>query len=187
MNTAAPSGASFGARTPAAATVICDPAAYRALTGRRAPTGPVLIVVGQGDGTPEHRITAGAGDRARYAARVARRLDARAIICSGFRGSGRVSEARQMAALLADAGVPVLCDEASSATGRHAVNCLPLLDTLGSREVLVVSSWWHAPRAAALIRLVLAGYGYRVRAALLRHGTGSGFTCATSWTPTGGS
>lgn len=143
--------------------LICDERSFATVAGRPVPRGPVIIVAGQSDGSSRHELSAGARHRVRHAARLARRLDARAVICSGFCGQGDRSEARQMADLLGGCGAAVLCEEASSATARHAVNCLALLNAIGCMDVVMVSSWWHTPRAVALAWLALAGHGYRVR------------------------
>lgn len=75
----------------------------------------------------------------------------RLIPCGGM-GQHPPSEAKAMAALLTEAGVPrdrIALEDRSTTTGENIRNALPLLDT---QDVLIVTDWYHAPRALMVAR-----------------------------------
>lgn len=74
------------------------------------------------------------------------------IICCGGLGHHPPTEAAAMAALLIGAGLPesaIRLEDRSTTTGENIANTLPLLDT-GS--VIIVTDWYHAPRARLIAR-----------------------------------
>lgn len=84
----------------------------------------------------------------------------RIIPCGGL-GKHPPSEAEAMHALLVGAGVPtdqITLEDRSTTTGENIANALPLLD---GDEVIIVTDWYHAPRA----RLVARRAGLRARSA----------------------
>jgi uncharacterized SAM-binding protein YcdF (DUF218 family) len=78
------------------------------------------------------------------------RID-RIIVCGGL-GKHPPSEARVMAQILRNAGVPqdaIALEDRSTTTGENIVNALPLLAT---KDVLIVTDWYHAPRARLIAK-----------------------------------
>ena len=68
--------------------------------------------------------------------------------------------------------VRLVCDTTARNTMQNAVGVASVARELGVDEVLVVTSRWHAPRAAALVRAALGESGISVRASSppgLRH------------------
>lgn len=75
----------------------------------------------------------------------------RIVTCGGL-GKHPPSEASAMAQILRDAGVPpgaIVLEDRSTTTGENIANALPLLDT---KEVLIVTDWYHAPRARLIAK-----------------------------------
>jgi uncharacterized SAM-binding protein YcdF (DUF218 family) len=58
--------------------------------------------------------------------------------------------------------VPLVLDETARSTSGNAAGIARLARELGAREVVVVTSRWHAPRAGALVRAALRGSGIAV-------------------------
>ena len=56
----------------------------------------------------------------------------------------------------------LVVDPDARTTVGNAVNALNDIRRVGAREVVVVTSRWHAPRAKAAFRLLLRGSGVRV-------------------------
>jgi uncharacterized SAM-binding protein YcdF (DUF218 family) len=69
--------------------------------------------------------------------------------------SGTPKEAREMAELWADASA-VVVDRAARHTVDSAAFAARLAASLAAGEVVVVTSWWHVPRAWLLARLLVA-------------------------------
>jgi uncharacterized SAM-binding protein YcdF (DUF218 family) len=113
-----------------------------------------LVVVlgfsgGRGDGL--HPICAA---RLEQAARLASGADA--VVLSGWaRRDGVLTEAELMRRAWAGPKLPLHCDERSRITAENAVHVAELARELGAREVVVVTSWWHRPRAWLLFRALL--------------------------------
>ena len=102
----------------------------------------------------------------------AARLETAASIVSGadvvvLSGWARAGGARSEAELMAEAWhTPVadlVVDPDARTTGGNAVNALNDVLRVGAKEVLVVTSSWHAPRAKAAFRWLLRHTGVRVR------------------------
>jgi uncharacterized SAM-binding protein YcdF (DUF218 family) len=86
------------------------------------------------------------------------------VLFSGWsRREGRGSEAELMAAAWAGADVRVETDTGSRHTVQNAARVTALAERLGADEVVVVTSWWHRPRAAAIVRAAFAGSRVRPR------------------------
>ena len=103
------------------------------------------------------------------AARLAaaeRVADPDAVLFSGAaRHGGPLSEASLMRAAWHGADVPLHVDTSARTTAGNAAGVASLARQLGATEVVIVTSWWHAPRARALVRAALAGSGAHVRSA----------------------
>jgi vancomycin permeability regulator SanA len=87
------------------------------------------------------------------------------FIVSGAVGKHPPSEARAMATLLLQAGIPethIVLDEASADTLQSVLNCMRLIRSVPSpREIIVCSDTYHMPRCRWLFRLcnILAAAG----------------------------
>ncbi len=86
--------------------------------------------------------------------RHAESLDADAVLLSG--------EAELMRGAWKGSGVPLL-DTAARNTRQNAAGVAAAARRLGAREVVVVTSRWHAFRARMLVRTALRGHGIPVR------------------------
>jgi DUF218 domain-containing protein len=96
--------------------------------------------------------------RLRHAEGVA--ADADAVILSGWaRADAPAAEAELMRDAWNGPDVPLVLDETARSTIGNAEGIARLARKLGAREVVVVTSRWHAPRAAALVRAALRGSG----------------------------
>jgi hypothetical protein len=124
------------------------------------PAGRVLVVLGYSDG--------GSGElhpvcRARldHAARIARPDDV--VVLSGWaRVPHSPSEASLMHAAWSGRAGRVVVDEDARTTAENAANSVGDVLAAGAREVVVVTSDWHAARARAAFRWLLRGTGIRV-------------------------
>lgn len=98
--------------------------------------------------------------RTLHAARLWREGRVTHVICCGGKGRVLPAEAEVMRALLLAEGLPpeaILLEDRSTTTHENLLLALPLLATLGAREVVVVTDLTHAPRA----RLIARGLGLR--------------------------
>ena len=123
----------------------------------------VVVVLGHssGDGTGLHPVCAA---RLECAAEVATADDV--VVLSGWaRTSGRHSEAELMRAAWRGSAREVVVDPDARTTVENMANALNDVLRLGAREVVVVTSSWHAPRAKAALRWLLLHTGVRVRSA----------------------
>jgi hypothetical protein len=107
------------------------------------------------------------------AARLARAEElaggACAVILSGWARPPRArSEAELMRAAWNGPDVPLVCDPDSGSTAGNAANIAADVRMLGARELVVVTSSWHAPRARALLEAALRGEDVRVSVATAR-------------------
>jgi uncharacterized SAM-binding protein YcdF (DUF218 family) len=122
----------------------------------------VVVVLGYSDG--------GAGAlhpvcqaRLEHAAGIAGPEDV--VVLSGWaRAPGTESEAALMQAAWAGTAAEVVVDPVARTTVENAANALDDAFRVGAREVVVVTSSWHAPRAWAAFRWLLRSTGIRVRA-----------------------
>jgi uncharacterized SAM-binding protein YcdF (DUF218 family) len=73
-----------------------------------------------------------------------------------------------MAEAWSGAAAQLVLDEDARTTVENALNATRDIRRAGAREVVVVTSSWHAPRATAAFRWLLRGTGVRVRAATPR-------------------
>lgn len=74
------------------------------------------------------------------------------IICCGGLGKHPPSEAQVMSDLLRTAGVPtadIALEDTSTTTAENIANAVPLLDT---DAVIIITDWYHAPRARLVAR-----------------------------------
>ena len=126
--------------------------------------GPrVVVVLGYSDGGRDalHPICAA---RVGRAAEISTGDDV--VVLSGWaRVPGTRSEAELMAAAWRGAARELVVDPDAKTTMGNAANAINDVDRVGAREVVVVTSRWHAPRACAAFRLLLWRRDVRVRAA----------------------
>jgi uncharacterized SAM-binding protein YcdF (DUF218 family) len=123
------------------------------LTGRAA--GRVVAVLGYSDGGEDglHRVCA---SRLDWAARQVRAGDV--VILSGWARRGRsLSEAELMLEAWTGPTEGVVCDSDARTTAENAAQALAVARSVGAGDLLVVTSRWHARRAAALFRLLARG------------------------------
>lgn len=104
------------------------------------------------------------------AARLARAAelstDEDVIVLSGWARSGDAeSGAALMAAAWSGAAREVVVDPVARTTVENAHNAVNDVLRVGAREVLVVTSSWHAPRARIAFRWLLRFTGVKVRSA----------------------
>ena len=91
------------------------------------------------------------------------------VVLSGWaRTRGGDSEAELMRRAWRGPAARVLLDDGARHTAENAAHAAGLARDLGAGEVLVVTSRWHAPRAAAFFRWYLRGSGVGVRVASVR-------------------
>ena len=124
-------------------------------------TGRVVVVLGysRGDDAELHPVCAARLERA---AEVATADDV--VVLSGWaRTSGRHSEAELMRAAWRGQAREVVVDPDARTTVENMANALNDVLRVGAREVVVVTSSWHAPRAKAALRWLLLHTGVRVR------------------------
>ena len=123
--------------------------------------GRVVVVLGysRGDRDELHPVCAA---RLECAAEVATADDV--VVLSGWaRRSARHSEAELMRAAWRGSAREVVVDPDARTTVENMANALNDVLRVGAREVVVVTSSWHAPRAKAALRWLLLHTGVRVR------------------------
>ena len=98
--------------------------------------------------------------RLRRAEREARPDDV--ILFSGRARGGRGSEADLMARAWTGPGAELVLDRTAASTYGNAVATAALVRSLAPDEVVVVTSSWHARRAAALVRAAVRDSATRV-------------------------
>lgn len=88
------------------------------------------------------------------------------VVLSGWaRDGGDDSEAALMAAAWSGSAAEVVVDPVARTTVENAHHAVNDVLRVGAREVVVVTSSWHAPRARAAFRWLLRFTGVRVRSA----------------------
>lgn len=113
----------------------------------------VIVVLGYSDGGCDALHPIGAARLAR-AADVSSRNDV--VVLSGWaRVPDTRSEAELMAAAWSGTAREIVVDPDARTTVGNAANALDDIRRVGAREVVVVTSRWHAPRAEAAFRLLL--------------------------------
>jgi uncharacterized SAM-binding protein YcdF (DUF218 family) len=126
--------------------------------------GPRLIaVLGYSGGQ-------GAGLHPVCAARLARAAEISSpedvVVLSGWaRSADGESEAALMAAAWSGAAAEVVVDPVARTTVENAHNTINDVLRVGAREIVVVTSSWHAPRARVAFRWLLRFTGVKVRSA----------------------
>ena len=124
-------------------------------------TGRVVVVLGYSDGGVGelHPVCAARLERA---AEVTTAEDV--VVLSGWaRVPETHSEAELMRAAWRGEAGEVVVDPDARTTVDNMANALNDVLRVGAREVLVVTSSWHAPRAKAALRWLLRHTGIRVR------------------------
>jgi uncharacterized SAM-binding protein YcdF (DUF218 family) len=138
-------------------------ASQKAMTD--APGGPVrrvIVVLGYSNGSSEglHPVCAA---RLAFAAKLATADDV--VVLSGWaRSPGTSPEAELMRDAWAGSVAKVVVDPTARTTVENALNAVDDILGADAREVLVVTSRWHAARARTAFRLVLRGRGITVHA-----------------------
>ena len=113
----------------------------------------VVVVLGYSDGRRDaiHPVCA-----ARVARAAELSTDADVVVLSGWaRVPGTRSEAELMASAWHGRAREVVVDPDARTTVGNAWNALNDVRRVGAREILVVTSRWHAARAGAAFRLLL--------------------------------
>ena len=123
--------------------------------------GRVVVVLGYSSGDRDHLHPVCAARLAR-AAEVATADDV--VVLSGWaRVPDGISEAELMRAAWRGSAREVVVDPDARTTVENMANALNDVLRVGAREVLVVTSSWHAPRAKTALRWLLLHTGVRVR------------------------
>ena len=115
--------------------------------------------------------------RLEHAAREAAEGDAVVLSGGRHRALGR-PEADAMLEAWPGSETAVVRESAALTTAENAAHVRAVALGLGVREVVVVTSRWHSPRAAALFRRAFRGTGVRVSAAPARPGGRRHCSCA---------
>ncbi|MGE0027304.1 MAG: YdcF family protein [Thermoleophilia bacterium] len=91
------------------------------------------------------------------------------VLLSGWaRSPAASSEAELMRRAWEGPAARIVLDDGARHTAENAVHAARVARDLDAAEVLVVTSRWHAPRAALLFRWYLRGSGVGVRVASVR-------------------
>ena len=123
----------------------------------------VVVVLGYSNGTGG-QLHPTCTARVTCAAQIATADDV--VVLSGWsRQPDGEPEAELMARAWRGPAVELIRDRSARHTVENAAEVAAVALKLGAREVLVVTSWWHCPRATALVRAALRGSGSRVIAA----------------------
>lgn len=120
----------------------------------------VVVVLGYSNGSRPglHPICA-----ARLARAAERSTADDVVVLSGWsRVPHTPAEAELMAAWWTGRACEVVVDPDARTTAQNAANALDDIVRVDAREVVVVTSSWHAPRALAAFRWLLRGSGVRV-------------------------
>ena len=124
-------------------------AVWFAVADTSLPTGPQGLFV----------VFGGGADRVQRALALARKLQPEAFVVSD-------SSRQQLAAAFQAWGRPgtakILYEPEARSTDQNAVYVGEMIRLGGFRSVVLATSWYHLPRAYALLRLELAGSGVRL-------------------------
>jgi uncharacterized SAM-binding protein YcdF (DUF218 family) len=123
--------------------------------------GRLVVVLGysNGDSPGLHPVC-----EARLAAAAGIATPDDVVVLSGWaRVRGTRSEAELMAAAWQGASAELVVDPDARTTVENMANAVNDVLRVGAREVVVVTSSWHAPRAKASLRWLLRHTGIRVR------------------------
>jgi uncharacterized SAM-binding protein YcdF (DUF218 family) len=86
-----------------------------------------------------------------------------ALVFSGWARRGADSgEAELMHSAWQGPEAPIVCDTTARNTAQNAAGIARIARALDADDVVLVTSRWHAPRAALLLRSALRGSGIRV-------------------------
>jgi hypothetical protein len=121
-----------------------------------------VVVLGYSNGSRDglHPVCA-----ARLACAAELSTESDLVVLSGWsRVPGTRSEAELMAAAWSGEAARLVVDPDARTTAENAANALDDVSHSGVREVVVVTSHWHAARAKAAFRWLLRGSGIRVTA-----------------------
>lgn len=121
----------------------------------------LIVVLGYSDGGAGelHPVCAA---RLEQAAAIATGEDV--VVLSGWaRGGGSSSEAELMAAAWRGHHAELVVDPDARTTVENMVNALNDVLRVGAKEVVIVTSSWHAPRAKVALRWLLRHMGIKVR------------------------
>ena len=123
--------------------------------------GRIVAVLGYSDARADglHAICAA---RLRRGAAEAKRADA-VVLSGGTRRPGGISEAELMHGAWTGPSRPVHLDRTARLTAENVAHVAAAARALGAEEVRVVTSWWHRPRTALIVRLSTRGNGLRLR------------------------
>jgi uncharacterized SAM-binding protein YcdF (DUF218 family) len=111
-------------------------------------------------GSELHPICAARLARAEHVARAGD-----VVLLSGWsRRNGSQTEADLMAEAWRSPGVELVHDRDARHTVQNAARIAAAAQEVGAAEIVVVTSWWHRPRAAALARRAVGPQGARVTA-----------------------
>jgi uncharacterized SAM-binding protein YcdF (DUF218 family) len=127
------------------------------------PTTRVVVVLGysNGDAPGLHPVC-----EARLATAAAVATTDDVVVLSGWaRVQGTRSEAELMSEAWQGAAAELVVDPDARTTVENMANAVNDVLRVGAREVVVVTSSWHAPRAKAALRWLLRHTGIRVRSA----------------------
>jgi uncharacterized SAM-binding protein YcdF (DUF218 family) len=136
---------------------------YPAYPAAQMPLADAIVILGGGLGAPvapwrpDINLSRTA-DRVFYGAALYRNGRAPAIVVTGGRqpwSEGRQTEAETMRDLLVQLGVPpeaVVLEDRSRTTRENAAFTQPVLEALGMRRILLVTSAQHMPRSMMLFR-----------------------------------
>jgi len=120
----------------------------------------LVAVLGYSDGTTVGLHPVGAARLSRAAAEV--RPDDVVLFSGWARGSASKPEADLMARLWSTPARLRLVDRGARTTLGNAIGVARAARRVGADEVVLVTSRWHAHRAAALVRAALLGSGTRL-------------------------
>jgi uncharacterized SAM-binding protein YcdF (DUF218 family) len=115
-----------------------------------------LVILGNGGPRVQRRLVAAAE-------RIARRLQPRAVIFSGWGG-----EAERMRELWSGPELELVLEEHAETTAQNAARTVPLLRERGVRQAIVVCAPTHLPRARWIFRRIYGRDGVDVRFAVAR-------------------
>jgi uncharacterized SAM-binding protein YcdF (DUF218 family) len=123
----------------------------------------VVVVLGYSDGGRDRLHPVAAARLARAAEISTTEV---VVVLSGWaRVPGTRSEAELMVTAWEGKALELVVDPDARTTVGNAANALDDIRRVGAREVVVVTSRWHAARAKAAFRILLRGSGVHVTAA----------------------
>ncbi|MFN8221926.1 MAG: YdcF family protein [Gaiellales bacterium] len=126
------------------------------------PPTRLIVVLGFSDGSEGAALNPTCRARLETAASLATATDV--VVLSGWaRRSGGRSEAELMAEAWTGSARELVVDPDARSTVENLANALNDVLRVGAREVVIVTSAWHAARAKAAMRWLLLHMGIKVR------------------------